>query len=129
MSTRCQARIVKNGYPLNLYCHCDGYLEGVGRRLKAALEATDYEPCDFTEFIVHGQTEDHFEPTFSNHGDIEFFYLLDFDNEKFTAYEIEYPDNGVIWPQEGDDDYDQYKPNYNQIPRHYAVVDLTSDTI
>ena len=128
MSTRCQVRIVENGYPLNLYHHCDGYFSGVGCELQEILKKNKESNglCSASYIINDLITHEYsgYEVTFANHGDIEYFYLMDFDKKEFKAFRtIGYN----MWAGEGDDEYDQYQPWYNQIPRHDKELDLLND--
>lgn len=105
MSTRCQVRIIKNGYPLNLYHHCDGYFTGVGSELHDALkigmdnlagipglggaDPHDKERYERAFYSVMRLLKDDksYEPTFYQHFDIEYFYLLDFDENVFVGWQ------------------------------------------
>lgn len=122
MSTRCQIRIVKNGYPLNYYHHCDGYFSGVGKELQGWLKEAQR---DEGVMIDHISQDPSYELTFYQHTDIEYFYLIDFDEKKYKGYEIGGYDP---WANEGEDEYDQYKPWYNQMPKNVrATKDLLKD--
>ena len=131
MSTRCQVRIIRNGYPLNYYHHCDGYFEGVGKELqewlKECMERNKWRTDDCLDemHVVENMTmQNGYEPTFCIHGDIEYFYLLDFDRRVFRAYHTK---GFSPWAKEGDDQYDQYKPWYDQIPNYSKMLDLIQD--
>lgn len=99
MSTRCQIRIIKNGYPLNIYHHCDGYFAGgVGEQLHDALKPyVDPANASLDKDVRSDRTLDsvmklinhdfRYEPTFYRHMDIEYFYLLDFDNDVFQGWQ------------------------------------------
>jgi len=133
MSTRCQIRIVRNGYPLNYYHHCDGYFSGVGKELqdwmKECVEQNKGKVNDCLDecYIVSRMTDDNgYEPTFSLHSDIEYFYLLDFDKLRFKAYRTQV---FSPWAKEGDDEYDPYKPWYDQTPRFSEERDLLGDSM
>lgn len=120
MGTRCQIRIVKNGCPLNYYHHYDGGWNGVGAELKKWLK----ECGDDAEALVLRIMDDkQYHPTFFRHADIEFFYLLDFDEGVFNGYELK---GWNPWACEGEDDYDQYKPWYNQLPKQDCVAVVKS---
>lgn len=131
MSTRCQVRIIRNGYPLNYYHHCDGYFEGVGKELqewlKECIERNEGRKNDCLDemHVVEKMTmQNGYEPTFCIHGDIEYFYLLDFDRMVFKAYRTK---GFSPWAKEGDDQYDQYKPWYDQIPNYSKMLDMIQD--
>lgn len=118
MGTRCQIRIVKNGCPLNYYHHHDGGWNGVGAKLRKWLK----ECGDDAEALVLRIMDDkQYQPTFFRHVDIELFYLLNFDENVFNGYELK---GWNPWADEGEDDYDQHKPWYNQLPKqdHVSVV-------
>lgn len=133
MSTRCQVRIVQNGYPFNLYHHFDGYFSGVGRELQLLLRSCldpmkpDQKLTDRVDGDMLAKTlinKDEYIPTFFNHADIEYFYLIDLDNERYV---------GMVtaernpWSREGEDEYDQYKPWYDQLPKATKTIDLLHD--
>ena len=130
MSTRCQIRIVKNGYPLNYYHHHDGYLSGVGAELRgwlkeAGVEETGKRTEGVEGLVMRMSADREYEPTFWRHADIEFFYLLDFDNGVFRAYELR---GWNPWADEGEDGYDAGKPWYAQMPRNVRrETDLLAD--
>lgn len=128
MSTRCQIRIVKNGYPLNYYHHCDGYYAGVGKELQGWLHkmldrngGVDNDDLDEGVLLTHIANDREYEPTFYLHGDIEYFYLIDLDRHVYRAFHV-----GAYkpWPSPGDDSYDQYQPRYNQMPFCDECMDL-----
>jgi len=123
MSTRCQVRIVDNGYPLNIYNHSDGDFGGVGQELQGFLKEQEsngnFSAWNLAENLFH--ICNGYEPTFGMHRDIEYFYLLDFDKHEFHACKVRFLN---VWPREGDDDYDQYQPCYNQLPRIEEKVDM-----
>ena len=97
MATRSQIRVVKNGYPLNYYHHFDGYFYGVGKELHEALvkvwndpdiQDNDARSTLALESVMRLFQDNHdYEPTFYRHEDIEYFYLLDFDKNKFTGWQ------------------------------------------
>ena len=132
MSTRCQIRIVKNGYPLNLYHHYDGYFKnGVGEQLHNALQPYT-EPANTElekkmrddrtlESVMQLIREDNsYEPTFWRHGDIEYFYLLDFDNHEFLGWQTCRAWDGV--PDEDGTWYEQM-PNLKDGHRKVNLLD------
>jgi hypothetical protein len=90
----------------------DGDENGVGNRMLGA-----------DGLIMHMQQDEQYQPTFFRHIDIEFFYLLDFDAGVFNGYELKGWDP---WADEGEDDYDQYKPWYSQLPKHDHVAVVKS---
>ena len=124
MGTRCQIRIVKNGYPLNYYHHYDGGWNGVGAELRKWLGELGVDGTRVSDgtlaygLILRMQQDTQYQPTFFRHADIEFFYLLDLDNWVFRGYALNGRDP---WAEEGEDDYDQYQPWYSQLPRHDSV--------
>ena len=139
MSTRCQVRVIYNGYPANFYHHCDGYLSGVGTELRHFL-TDDVTPSkdkgiepekvnDIFHVIEKLSRDGAYEVTFHSHWDIEYFYVLDFDNFKFKAYHVKYGDGEHVWPRQGQDEYDPYKPWYFQMPATDAEYDLLADSL
>lgn len=130
MSTRCQIRIVRDGYPLNLYHHSDGYYSGVGKQLQGwlreILDPIMRKPWEFTGadgIVDHLRGDPEYEIAFRRHGDIEYFYLLDFDRMEFRAYHL----RPQPWASEGEDEYDQYRAVYDQMPRYDESRDLATD--
>lgn len=124
MSTRCQVRIIKNGYPLNLYHHCDGYFkDGVGEELHNALlngmnnlaglpglggaDAQDKERYERAFRLVMRTVRDDpsYEPTFYRHMDIEYFYLLNFDENVFVGWQTPVM---RAWSEHDDEDGEWY---------------------
>ena len=87
MSTRTQIRIVSDGKATDLYHHWDGYFEGVGMELHTALQLAD-EPKKLLENLLKTPG---YEPADGRHCDIEYWYLLDFDNRSFKGYECDWP--------------------------------------
>ena len=128
MSTRSQVRIVKNGYVLNLYHHCDGYFSSVGKELQEALQCLKNKDCyrlDLEGSAIRQIVEDtSYEPTFFYHGDIEYFYLLDFDNNVFKGWQTPCMRawNNIV---SGEPDW------YKKMPNVYedTVIDLLNDEI
>ena len=84
MSTRCQIRIISGGRMVNLYRHCDGYFEGSGMDLQRALEAGETVFGCMAEMFSGDEYEIQNAPS----GDIEFFYLLDFDSNRFEGWAV-----------------------------------------
>ena len=116
MSTRCQVRIIKNGYPLNLYHHCDGYFkDGVGEELHNALAKAWNDPENQREEVRSDRTlqsvmrlfreDPSYEPTFYRHMDIEYFYLLNFDENVFVGWQTPVM---RAWSENADEDGEWY---------------------
>lgn len=131
MSTRCQIRIVRYGYPLNLYHHCDGYFSGVGAELQQLLQKYigDRESLDSWDeraFVREVLDDKRYEITFERHADIEYFYLIDFDRHEFLAFST---DAVEPWARTDDDDFDCTKPVYMQLPRFNEKRDLLNDSM
>ena len=92
MSTRANIRITQGEGQMLLYRHCDGYPEGVGSELKEYLE----KRCRYgwyAENIARGLVtmKDEYgsfpyEPAIGKHGDVEYVYVIDCDNQKLTCY-------------------------------------------
>lgn len=130
MGTRSQIRIVKNGYPLNYYHHYDGGWNGVGAELRKWLKEIGVDEDHAGKNMLGAELvalqlekDGQYHPTFFRHADIEFFYLLDFDEGVFNGYELK---GWNPWACEGEDDYDQYKPWYNQLPKQDCVAVVKS---
>lgn len=86
MSTRSQIRVIENGKHFDLYHHCDGYFEGVGSELKDALEKN----ASAFGLIASLMEDEQYEKTDCLHGDVEFYYELDFDENVFKGYALEF---------------------------------------
>lgn len=88
MATRSQIRVIAGDSCINLYHHYDGYFEGVGMTLHKALERCSFSGLSFLAALT--EADDDFELTSSPHGDIEYWYLLDFDKKKFIGYRVDH---------------------------------------
>lgn len=93
MSTRSEIRIISEGQEaIELYHHCDGYFEGVGKELQDVLkkhlkERHDGDNAFLAEDVVNELLRDSsYEVTFVRHWDIEYFNLLDFDKNEFRGW-------------------------------------------
>ena len=95
MSTRSQIKVISNGIEIHFYHHYDGYFSGVGEEIsnallkfkKGILKKESWIANDFvSELLKYGG----YEITFVPHGDIEFFYSLDFDHLEFKGYRVAY---------------------------------------
>ena len=96
MSTRCQVRIIGNGTSLNLYHHFDGDFNGVGKELSGLLEplrrGTELDAGLFTKALM---SKGGYDVTFRAHGDIDYFYQLDFDRRMFLGWQVRWSEH--IW--------------------------------
>ena len=85
MSTRAQIRIIEGGEHKDFYHHFDGYFSYLGEELKAALKKcngmAELEDTLLNEMKGYEQTE-------NLHGDIEFFYLIDFDKNVYKGFKL-----------------------------------------
>jgi len=110
MSTRCQIEITKeNGEKVRVYHHCDGYFRGVGAELAAMLQE-----CKTADDLLQKTNPSYeVEDADTVHGDIEFWYSLDFKERKFTGYRLDWPP----WTKDG-------KLNVSEDPKHDNIVDL-----
>lgn len=89
MSTRSQIKVIKNDKEVMLYHHCDGYPEGVGFCLLKILEMVKNKKYLGASSVVNSMiTKGNFEITFGNHLDIEYYYELNFDEEKVICREV-----------------------------------------
>ena len=82
---------MQNGKRKDLYHHCDGYYEGVGEDLAQLLEAYDSrnKKSFFNLLMIRRGKDGGYEETGVLHGDIEYYYVLDFDKGEFTGYEVD----------------------------------------
>lgn len=96
MSTRCQIRVIDaSGKEYNVYHHHDGYFSGVGLELQEMLHKSKNAKDLLADMLFD---YDGYEPTSLNHGDIEFFYILDFRKNEFYGWQVDWKENlGKIW--------------------------------
>ena len=88
MSTRCQIRLIEDDEHIDLYHHCDGYFDGVGKELADSLQI---ESSSMSRFLAELLTNyDSYEVTDALHGDIDYFYSLDFSKQKFIGYKCHF---------------------------------------
>lgn len=117
MSTRCVLRVKKGSREsVDIYHHYDGYPEGVGMELVSSLFKIFKEKqlgCMDAEYFVNklvknrglSQDDDGFSVTLSTHGDLEFFYELDFGTED-ELRDVDIFDRLKCWPLRFDFDGD-----------------------
>jgi len=86
MSTRCQIRLIENGKHLDFYNHFNGYWNGVGKELSSTL-LTCNGPFPFLVDLI--TTYGGYELTNALHGDVEYYYELNWDEHSFIGYELE----------------------------------------
>ena len=87
MSTRAQIDIVReNGKRVRVYHHFDGYFNGVGLELKCLLETSPKNADDFLSRILKRRKA--YEVTKLNHGDIEYYYLIDYKRHCFLGWKV-----------------------------------------
>ena len=91
MSTRSQIRIIENGKCTDVYHHCDGYFAGVGSQLKKILQVAENTAQVLAEMNRYGG----YEMTDGMHGDIDYWYVIDFDRNIYKGYGCEWPP----WPE------------------------------
>ncbi len=87
-----------------LYHHCDGYPEGVGKDLKKYLAEVVskwawWSPEDIATSLVRGAIKDNegnadmgYEVAICEHGDCEYGYEIDCNNQTLTCYKL---DSGI----------------------------------
>lgn len=104
MSTRCHIiiRDESNNFECRIYHHFDGYPEGVGADLKKYLSqretnwfgtyiANDLIKGKITTETMNGLKPDMgYEVTFGIHGDEEFVYIIDCDEQTLKCYSMEW---------------------------------------
>lgn len=109
MSTRSQVKIIGDSTVLSLYHHCDGYPEGVGfdlmdRFYNSMLKMK--ERCgrlwfdDVANSLVK-DTNDRYEITSVEHGDIEYEYIVDLIHNEIRCFEVE-----NVWTEKPQGGYD-----------------------
>ena len=80
MSTRAHIRIYDSDGCIQLYHHCDGYPEGIGRDLKSICEKIFDDPEYGTRDLIQnklGLNDDSYAPAICMHGDEEYVYVID----------------------------------------------------
>jgi len=86
MSTRATILIesVKDNERVRIYHHHDGYLEGVGEFLREFLKDIGkyWSVEEIVNRLIKHKEDRGYEYTSCVHGDEEYFYLIDCDNEK-----------------------------------------------
>lgn len=92
MSTRSQIKVIKNDKEVMLYHHYDGYPEGVGFCLLKVLDKYKSQKSEYVNvnpLVSDMVKQGSFEITFGNHLDIEYYYELNFDEEKVICREVD----------------------------------------
>jgi hypothetical protein len=93
MSTRANIKIVGESYQTTiLYRHCDGYPLGLGAELDDFVANHGYEPIytdAYAKEIIKSLGED-IEFTSSIHGDIEYLYVINLVEKKYSMYKVTY---------------------------------------
>jgi hypothetical protein len=107
MSTRAQIRIIEDGKHFDLYHHYDGYFECVGQELRAALARSENAWDLLTCLTVDCGG---YESTSALHGDIEYYYEIDFDEHRAEGMACAWPP----WPDEAEFSELKLKPNARQ---------------
>lgn len=106
MSTRANIVLQETGYTLWLYHHCDGYPSYLGWKLMQIMEKhkSDYDDIfDIANEMFRDKDDDGFEITKSQHGDIEYLYLINIEKHEITCFR---PDETVLKRVKYNDDTD-----------------------
>ncbi len=90
MSTRCQIDIIdENESIVKIYHHFDGYFSRVGAELRRLLQRKRL--LSNSNDFIHALLKDKgYEITENNHGDIEYYYKLDFMRKKFLGWQTNF---------------------------------------
>ena len=75
--TRANVVLEYPGVKIWLYRHCDGYPSGLGQELKDAMD-----PDSSLDTVLNILTISDIELTTGQHGDIEYLYIVDLENNK-----------------------------------------------
>ena len=95
MSTRCNIKILErfDSIPIWIYHHHDGYMEGVGADLNNRLaNRRNWYAADIANQLVK-DTKDEYEITTSQHGDIEYLYVIYCENKIMEVWTERYIEN------------------------------------
>lgn len=89
MSARCQIQVNGNGRSVMLYHHDDGCFSGVGMEIKSVLDKMprDYDVEDFLRRLMKIGG---YEIVMFDREDLEYFYLIDFDQKIFEGYAFDH---------------------------------------
>lgn len=117
MSTRCNIKIKQNwdSAPIWLYHHHDGYLEGVGADLNnrlAGYKCRWYAP-DIANKLVK-DSEDEYEITMGEHGDIDYLYEILCFARKMKVWEIRWLEKEEARVLVADFDYERINEEVNR---------------
>lgn len=90
MSTRAHIRIYDEGGFIQLYHHCDGYPNGIGKDLKSVLHQIclypDYGARDLIQNNL-GLNDKAYMPTTCIHGDEEYVYVIDTRDKTIKCFQ------------------------------------------
>lgn len=119
MSTRSQIRVIgRDGTVIDLYHHCDGYFEGVGNHLQVILADTRNELKFLAALMNSADEMSGYELTDTLHGDIEYFYLVDFKNSIFKGWRCQWQP----WPKEANINSPNLMPNIEPSRRWLNLI-------
>lgn len=94
MSTRATILVKSEKFneSVSIYHHCDGYPEGVGETLKSVLSSLNwhfnYDVFDIANKILKLKSDTSFELTSGQHGDEEYAYLINVDEQVMKCYAV-----------------------------------------
>lgn len=110
MSTRANIKIIGESYQTTiLYRHCDGYPLGLGAELDDFVSNHGYEPIytdAYAKEIIESLGDD-IEFTTGIHGDIEYLYVIDLVEKKYSMYKVTY----------------DYNKNYNEGRQKFVKIE------
>ena len=87
MSTRAAIIVRDNKSEYNVYHHCDGYPEGVGRELERVYKNCDQiDAAEAKKRLLEYDRE--YRDTDCIHGDEEYIYVVDTDERKIECYPV-----------------------------------------
>ena len=114
MSTRANIKVeYNNNKKLYFYSHYDGYPDGgVGDDIKSIISANDWDAVGIVMDLI-----DSYEHTGGIHGDIEFYYVIDLNNEQVICHHVKDVVDGEIIDKEEPKFYIRKENNYGMANR------------
>ena len=94
MSTRANILLLETGNKLWLYHHFDGYPHYLGNRLMKIMEQHKEHKWlniyDLANEMIKDTEDNGFEITENRHGDIEYLYIINVEEQKITCVETDF---------------------------------------
>ena len=117
MSTRAAIIVKDSKSKYNVYHHCDGYPEGVGKELERVYRNCD--PIDAAEAKKRLlEYDDEYRDTSYIHGDEEYIYVVNTDERKIECYSV----TGKYFMNASESVIEETEPLYVQLFDTYIKV-------